>query len=121
MNTTNQIPATQNEEWGFWGTMNQHATAAWPIALPAIAATTGTSQDAVRAFLDSRHGRHFADDVLNQIHAGHALADAIRAATAQWMTWKINRHTAKDYGIPRGLPYLTGFVVHCEIAEEMTV
>ncbi|MDO8665458.1 MAG: hypothetical protein Q7J79_02515 [Gemmatimonadales bacterium] len=117
MNTTNQIPATQNEEWGFWGTMNQHAAAAWPIALPAIAETTGTSPDAVRAFLDSRHGRHFADDVLNQIHAGRALVDAIRAATTQWMTWKINRHTAKDYGIPRGLPYLTGFVIHCEITE----
>ena len=117
MNTTNQIPATQNEEWGFWGTMNEHAAAAWPIALQAIFETTGTSQDAVRAFLDSRHGRHFADDVLNQIHTGHALADAIRAATAQWMTWKINRHTAKDYGIPRGLPYLTGFVIYCEITE----
>jgi hypothetical protein len=118
MNTTNQIPATQNEEWGFWGTMNRHATAAWPIALPAIAEATGTSTEAVRAFLDSRHGRHFADDVLNQIHAGRALVDAIRAATTQWMTWKINRHTAKDYGIPRGLPYLTGFVIHCEIVEE---
>ncbi len=56
MNTTNQIPATQNEEWGFWGTMNQHAAAAWPIALPAIAETTGTSLDAVRAFLDSYRG-----------------------------------------------------------------
>ena len=118
MNTTNQIPATQNEEWGFWGTMNQHAAAAWLIALLAIAETTGTSPDAVRAFLDSRHGRHFADEVLNQIHAGRSLVDAIRAATTQWMTWKINRHTAKDYGIPRGLPYLTGFVIHCEIVEE---
>ena len=25
----------------------------------------------------------------------------------------------KQYGIPRGLPYLTGFVIHCEICEEM--
>ena len=30
MNTTTQIPATQNEAWGFWGTMNEHASAAWP-------------------------------------------------------------------------------------------
>jgi hypothetical protein len=22
-------------------------------------------------------------------------------------------------GIPRGLPYLTGFVIHCEICEEL--
>ena len=26
MNTDNQIPATQNEAWGFWGTMNEQAT-----------------------------------------------------------------------------------------------
>ena len=29
------------------------------------------------------------------------------------------RQTSKQYGIPRGLPYLTGFVIHCEICEEM--
>lgn len=51
---------------------------------------------------------HFADDVLNQLHAGHALAEAIIAATQQWMSWTIGRQTSKDYGIPRGLPYLTG-------------
>jgi hypothetical protein len=119
MNSTKKNPATQNKDWGFWGTMNDEARAAWPIALPAITEATGTDPEAVRAFLDSRHGRHFADDVLNQIHAGHILANAIHAAIAQWMTWKINRHTAKDYGIPRGLPYLTGFVLHCEIAEEL--
>jgi hypothetical protein len=30
--TTNQIPATQNEAWGFWGTMNEHAAphGPWP-------------------------------------------------------------------------------------------
>ena len=119
MNSTSQIPATQNDAWGFWGTMNEHATAAWPIALPAVAQATGTSSEAARIFLDSRHGRHFADDVLNRIDAGQGLADAIHAAIAQWMTWNIGRQTSKDYGIPRGLPYLTGFVIHCEIAEEM--
>lgn len=39
-------------------------------------------------------------------------------AIQQWMGWSIGRQTSKDYGIPRGLPYLTGFVIHCEIAEE---
>lgn len=119
MNTTSQIPATQNESWGFWGCMNEHAAAAWPIALPAIAEASSTSPEAVRIFLDSRHGRHFADDVLNQMHAGRALADAIHAATQQWMGWKIGRQTSKEYGIPHGLPYLTGFVVHCEITDEL--
>ena len=118
MTTNTQIPATQNEAWGFWGTMTENAAAAWPMAMTAIAEATGQPLDAIRAFLDSRHGRHFADDVLNQMYAGLALADAVRAATQQWMSWKIGRQTSKQYGIPRGLPYLTGFVIHCEIIEE---
>lgn len=118
MNTTNQLPATQNQEWGFWGTMNEHARAAWPLAMSAISDATGQPLESVRAFLDSRHGRHFADDVLNPLHAGHALADAIHAATTQWMNWKIGRRTRKEYDIPRGLPYLTGFVIHSEITDE---
>ncbi|MBU9359824.1 hypothetical protein KTE52_26145 [Burkholderia multivorans] len=118
MTSKQQIPATQNDAWGFWGTMNENAAAAWPTAMTAISDTTHQPLDSVRAFLDSRHGRHFADDVLNQMHAGRALTDAIHAATEQWMGWKIGRQTSKDYGIPRGLPYLTGFVIHCEIVEE---
>ena len=35
------IPATCNEAWGFWGTMNEHAAAAWPLAMTAIADATG--------------------------------------------------------------------------------
>lgn len=117
MNTTNPLPATQNQEWGFWGTMNEHASAAWPLAMSAISDATGQPLESVRAFLDSRHGRHFADDVLNPLRAGRALADAIHAATRQWMGWKIGRRTRKEYDIPRGLPYLTGFVIHGEITD----
>ena len=119
MNSNQPIPATQNDAWGFCGAMNEYAAAAWPLAVTAIAQATQESAESVRIFLDSRHGRHFADDVHNQLHAGKALADAIDAATRQWMGWTIGRHTSKDYGIPRGLPYLTGFVIHCEIAEEL--
>ena len=43
---------------------------------------------------------------------------AINAATQQWMGWTIGRQTSKDYGIPRGMPYLTGFVIHTEIVED---
>ena len=118
MNTTNQIPATQNDAWGFFGTMDEHAAAAWPLAMTGISNATGQPLDAVRIFLDSRHGRHFADDVQNGLFDGKLLQDAINAATQRWMGWTIGRQTSKDYGIPRGLPYLTGFVIHCEIVEE---
>ena len=117
MNTIN-IPASANDSWGFWGTMKEEAPAAWAIALPAIATITGCEFDAARAFLDSRHGRHFADEVRNHLLRNKTLADAINAAIAEWMGWTIGRQTSKQYGIPRGLPYLTGFVIHCGILEE---
>ncbi len=118
MNTTTQIPATQNTTWGFYGAMSEHADPAWSLAMTAVSDATGQPLESVRAFLDSRHGRHFADDVRNSLYRGQRLADAINAATQQWMGWKIGRQTSKDYDIPRGLPYLTGFVIHSEIVEE---
>jgi hypothetical protein len=118
--TMNQpIPATQNDTWGFWGTMKEHAEAAWPLAMTAVSDATGQPLETVRIFLDSRHGRHFADDVLNQMQGGRRLAEAIHAANHRWMAWTIGRQTSKDYGIPRSLPYLTGFVIHCEMLEEL--
>ena len=111
------IPQTQNREWGFFGTISHHADPerAWDIALAFIAGTTGCSPDATRAFLDSRHGRHFADEVSNHLAAGQGLASAINAAATAWMGWRISARTAHETGIPRGLPYLTGYVLHAEI------
>ncbi|MBS7790295.1 hypothetical protein KTR66_09825 [Roseococcus sp. SDR] len=114
--TTNLIQPTQNEAWGFWGTMGERAAQAWPIAFIAIHDATGTDPDSARAFLDSRHGRHFADEVSNHLHAGASLQDAIARATATWMGWKINQRTSRETGIPAGLPYLTGFVINEGIA-----
>jgi hypothetical protein len=119
MTNATQTLATQNEDWGFWGTMNEHATTAWPIASTAIAAATGCEPEQVRAFLDSRHGRHFADDVQNGLFVGASLNDAIDQATAKWMGWTIGRITAKETGIPRGMAYLTGFVVQAAIDDEL--
>ena len=118
MNAATQIPATQNDTWGFYGAMNEQAEAAWPLAMTAISDATCQPLESVRTFLDSRHGRHFADDVQNGLFAGATLADAIAQATQRWMGWTIGRSTSKQYGIPKGLPYLTGFVIHCEIVEE---
>jgi len=119
--TTTILP-TRNTEWGFWGTIDRidddlaaDAPKAWTQASQAIAAATGVSPEGVRDFLDSRHGRHFADDVANWLARGDTLKDAIDAAVARWMGWRINRRTEREMGIPRGLPYLTGFATHFEI------
>lgn len=121
MNQTaiSSIPETRNECFGFWGTMHEQAAPAWPIAIQAIAKATGEDLASARAFLDSRHGRHFADEVCNGLFKGLCLQDAIDAAVTQWMTWRIDRRTARDDGIPRGLPYLTGFVIQSAITVEM--
>ena len=117
MNTTTQIPAPTVTDFGFFGTMGEQAEAAWPLAMTAISDATYQPLESVRTFLDSRHGRHFADDVQNGLYAGATLADAINAAMQRWMGWTIGRSTSKQYGIPKGMPYLTGFVIHCEITE----
>jgi hypothetical protein len=121
MTTTTHLPmpATENTVWGYWGSLQEDAAAGWPIAMQAIADATGEPLESVRAFLDSRHGRHFADEVSNGLHRGLDLRDAIQAATDQWMTWKINRRMSRDYGIPVGLPYLLGFVIQAAIDEEL--
>jgi len=117
MTSTCQTPPSENPGWGFKGTITHQADAeaAWPLAMSAIADATGCSPDEVRAFLDSRHGRHFADDVANALTGGLPLADAIAAAARTWMGWTIGGATAREYGIPRGLPYLTGFVMQAAI------
>lgn len=116
---TQQIPATQNAARGFWGAMGEQAQTAWPQAMQAIAEATEQDLHAVRAFLDSRFGRHFADDVHNALHTGDTLIDAIHAATRRWMGWTIRSQTSKQYGIPDGVAYLTGFVILSGINEEL--
>ena len=87
--------------------------------MQAIADATGEPLESVRAFLDSRHGRHFADEVSNGLHRGQTLEVAIQTATHTWMGWTINRRMSRDYGIPVGLPYLLGFVIQAAIDDEL--
>lgn len=118
---------SENTAWGFCGTIGRHgedrkmAVEAWPLASTAIAAATGCPATAVREFLDSRHGRHLADDVLDGLARGLALPAAIDAAVGRWMGWTIGRRTARETGIPQGLPYLTGFVTMMEVEAEAAI
>lgn len=115
---------TRNEACGFCGTIallqdpRVDASKAWTLAFHAIGTATGATADAVRAFLDSRLGRHFADEVANGLARGLGLADAIDTATTRWMGWRVSRRTSRDAGIPVGLPYLTGFVLNSGILAE---
>lgn len=113
---------TQNEAYGFWGTMNLEgegtSTRAWPLAMAVIKDATATDDEEVRAFLDSRWGRHFADMVHNNLHEGQSLREAIGAAVDIWQGWTVSRATQREYGIPEGIPYLTGFVVMAGIEAE---
>jgi hypothetical protein len=80
MTTNQQIPATQNEAWGFWGTMNEQASSRMADGDDRHLGRHHQPLESVGLFLDSRHGRHFADDVLNGCTKAN-LQDAINAAT----------------------------------------
>jgi hypothetical protein len=121
-NDDDDNPADPQRSLGLFGTM-QTAGAdpmqAWNAASAMIAAATDASPEGVRDFLDSRYGRHFADDVAGKLSKGMGLEEAIEVAVARWMGWRIDRRTYREEGIPAGLPYLTGWVTHFQILDEM--
>ncbi len=123
--TTTILPAT-NTEWGFWGAIARiennpaaDAAKAWEFASRQIAEATTASPEGVRDFLDSRHGRHFADVVASELSKGETLKIAIDAAITRWMGWRIDRKTSRETGIPHGLPYLTGLASHFAIMADL--
>jgi hypothetical protein len=107
------ILQTRNPTWGFFGTIGHHTDqgAAWALAMSAIADATGCPPEKVRDSLDGKHGRLFADDILDLI-TDAALETAVKDTTERWMARRIDLPTERDTGIPRGLPYLTGYVCH---------
>lgn len=111
---------TKNEGYGFYGTMSLDgcADAAWDTAMKAIGKDTGASPEAVRAFLDSRWGRHFADDVhcfLSEI----PLEQAVEAAIVRWNSWKLGLRTRREHGILTPMRYLSGMVYAAVVYAEI--
>ena len=91
---------------GFYGTIDQirndiaaDPAKARPIAFAAISEASKASPEGVRDFLDSRHGRHFADSVTDELNRGDTLKEAA-AATTRWMNWRVGRTTSRETGIP---------------------
>jgi hypothetical protein len=128
--STDAILPSRNRDFGFFGTISvsplrdRPNDAVWALASTLIAeAVRAESEDdriGVRDFLDSRMGRHFADDVVGALHAGAGDSEtAIGAAIRKWQSWRISRATEREEGIPAGLPYLTGWVQHFAVAAGM--
>ena len=120
----NGMPAvivSRNEGSGFFGAVRAHAgpEEASALALRSIANATGCSDEAVRVFLDSRYGRHFADYVLSDLLSDQELAGGIDRAVERWMDRRIDGQIEEEVGIPQGLPYLTGFVCMHEALLEL--
>jgi hypothetical protein len=112
-NGSSTLLSSANQSHGFCGTIRQQAEPhqAWMLAIGAVTTATSASEEAVRAFLASRSGRHFGDEVAKAIGNGRDLAAAIDGVVERWMALRITPLIETEIGIPQGLPYLTGFVL----------
>ncbi|MGG2621680.1 hypothetical protein [Pseudomonas aeruginosa] len=124
MSTENEVLPTENPQWGFWGTISNSenpdvkAPDAWALAMGLITEATKQPGEVVRAFLDSKDGRHFADEVGNFLEDRQSLPDAIEAAIKRWMV-PANRSASFSH-IPDGVTYLMACVVEHAEAEANT-
>jgi len=127
---THLILPSRNEDYGFFRTLtvcpqrDRRSTEVWTLASRLIAEAIHADSEeeliGIRDFLDSRMGRHFADDVVgNMTSCNIGLEAAIAAAIRRWQDWRIDRATERLEGIPAGLPYLTGWVQHFAVAASM--
>ena len=128
--TTPVILPSRNPDHGFFGTLttcperDRRSVEVWVLASTLIAKLTrATSEEemiGIRDFLDSRMGRHFADDVVSNMTSCNIDCEtAIKSAIRRWQDWRISRHIEREDGIPAGLPYLTGWVQHFAVAASM--
>lgn len=124
------ILPSQNEDHGFFQTLtncplrDRRSAEVWALASTMIAeAIRADSEDemiGIRDFLDSRMGRHFADDVVGNMTGCNIDSEtAITGTIRRWQDWCISRQAEREEGIPAGLPYLTGWVQHFAVAAAM--
>lgn len=127
--TNRTILPSQNTAYGFYGTMticperDCTSDTLWTLASTLIAEAVNAESEAemigVRDFLDSKLGRHFADEVIDAMRLGKTSTKAAIDATIDtWMTRTISAGTERSHGIPKGLPHLDGWVTHYAILAE---
>ena len=105
-----RIAKSRNTGAGFYGTMGANAEAAWPIAIEAISKATGRKGSEIRDFLDSKHGRIFADELSDRLYGGMELAEPIDHTVARWMSRKTSHDFARAYRVRLGIPMLIAFI-----------
>jgi hypothetical protein len=121
--TAKPVLPSLNESNGFFGAITacplreRRSSEVWALASTLIAkAVRARSEEdriGIREFLDSRMGRHFADDVAGALESGVTNSEtAIKSTIAKWQGWRICMQTQRLEGIQAGLPYLTGWVQH---------
>ncbi len=125
---THPILSTRNTSYGFYGTItatplrDRTSDAFWALASARIAAAAGCTREVemegVRDFLDSRMGRHFADEVVDRMARGTPAEQALEETIDSWCHQRISRATERDEGIPAGLPALVGWIQHFAICAE---
>ena len=102
--------STQNEAWGFFGTIGSAhpdlQAEAWDLAVSSLSENTGHDIEYVRNWLDSADGRHFADDVHNEIFSGKDLKVAMSAAITRWNGFRIGNKARRAYDVPADATYL---------------
>jgi hypothetical protein len=127
--TNRTILPSQNTAYGFYGTVTtcplRDCTSAvfWTLASTLIAEAINAQGEAemigIRDFLDSKMGRHFADEVIDALRSGEAnTKSALDTTIDKWMRRGINAQTEISHGIPEGLPHLEGWVTHYAILAE---
>lgn len=112
MTTARTIPHTTNPAYGFYGTIATHAPAnkLWDLAFRRIEAVTKGQPEDIAAFLDSRYGRHFADDVVSRLMDGLDEETALEATVTRWYGLKLGARLAYETGMPSKMSYLQGMV-----------
>ena len=84
---------TANEEWGFWGTSVQNgynAELTWDVTSKFLAERFELTAEETRTVLDSRFGRHLADDLSFAKYGPHSAVSIIahltnRTADKKWL------------------------------------